>query len=679
MKGNRAFFERLASSLIIPVTLLPLAALMLAAGSQLGIEPLRAGGLALIQSWLPLFYAIGLAIGFSEGDAMAVLSAVVAFVTMQSVAVAVAGDPGLNLGVVGGLVTGAIAVALFHRVKRWELPEWLGLFSGKRMGPVVGTGAGALLGLVAGWSWPPIKAAIILLGEWLYAAGPVGAFVYGASTRILLPTGLHHILLQAIDNQIGGWTDPTTGKLVTGEYLRFLAGDPAAGRFLSGFFLTLGFASLGIGLALIRQAKAGQRRRVSGLMTTGMLTAAVLGITEPIEFAFIFASPVLWGLHILFAGLASLVGYLLGIRAGGYALPMLLINLQQSERAWLVLPIGLLWSALYYLSFSWVIRRWRPRVLGQEEEEGAPAAEGSLVAAGAPASDGASVPAMAGTSDPRGAAADHGASLAPGAQMLAHLGGAANLLRLDACMTRLRVQVAAVERVDQPGLRAMGAVGLVWDGPNLQVVLGTRAPHWRELVAEAMVEAQSGREFGRQPGTQSGNQSGAGVEPGDQPGTLPDDADRSPTAELSPNTLLSPLTGRVLPLSALPDPAFAEGQLGHGLAIDPIDGWLLAPCTATITAIFPGGHAIGLTTLSGTEVLIHIGMDSHLLDGQGIHLRVTQGESVTAGQVLGWLDLPVIQAAGVAPLTPIVVTSGQPIEALVTDAQAGAALLQIQA
>lgn len=643
MKRNRAFFERLASSLIIPVTLLPLAALMLAAGSQLGIEPLRAGGLALIQSWLPLFYAIGLAIGFSEGDAMAVLSAVVTFLTMQSVAVAVAGDAGLNLGVVGGLITGAVAVALFHRVKRWELPEWLGLFSGKRMGPVVGAVAGSVLGLVAGWSWPPIKSGIILLGEWLYAAGPVGAFVYGASTRILLPTGLHHILLQAIDNQIGGWTDPATGKLVTGEYLRFLAGDPAAGRFLSGFFLTLGFASIGIGLALIRQAKAEQRRRVSGLMTTGMLTAAALGITEPIEFAFIFASPWLWGLHILFAGLASLVAYLLGIRAGGYALPMLLINLQQSERSWLLLPVGLAWSALYYVSFSWVIRRYRPRVLGQEEE-----AEEAPVAAG---------------------------EVTPGAQMLAHLGGAANLLRLDACMTRLRVQVAATERVDQAGLRAMGALGLVWDGPNLQVVLGTRAPQWREWVAAAMAGDPSAA---GEPGAAGGPGAQAvirSVVASSTPSAAP-----SESARASALTLLAPLTGRVLPLTVVPDPAFAEGQLGQGIAIEPTDGWLLAPCAATVTAIFPGGHAIGLTTPTGTEILLHIGLDSHQLDGRGIHLRVQPGDRIEAGQVLGWLDLAAIQAAGVAPLTPIVVTSGQAISALTSEAvAAGAALLQIEA
>jgi glucose-specific phosphotransferase system IIA component len=630
VKGNRAFFERLATSLIIPVTLLPLAALMLAAGSQLGIEPLRLGGLALIQSWLPLFYAIGLAIGFSEGDAMAVLSAVVTFLTMQSVAVAVAGDPGLNLGVVGGLVTGAVALALFHRVKRWVLPEWLGLFSGKRMGPVVGTVAGALIGLGAGWGWPPIKSAIIHLGEWLYAAGPVGAFVYGAVGRTLLPTGLHHILFQAVDNQIGGWTDPTTGNLVTGEYLRFLAGDPAAGRFLSGFFLTLGFASLGIGLALIRQAKADQRRRVSGLMGTGMLTAVVLGITEPIEFAFIFGSPVLWGLHILFSGFASWLGYVLGIRAGGYALPMLLINVQQSERAWLLLPIGLLWSGLYFVSFSWVIRRWRPPVLGQEEGLPAPVATGEAVA---------------------------------GADLLARLGGAANLLWLEACMTRLRVRVADPDLVDQAGLRALGAVGLIWDGPSLQVVVGTRAALWRDLVAGAM--AGEGLVQVGAPG-----QAGASGQAGAVGQATLDQAEGL--------TLLAPLTGRVCALGELPDPAFASGQLGQGLAIEPTDGWLLAPCRATVTAIFPGGHAIGLTTPDGVEILVHVGLDSYRLGGQGIHLRAEQGAQVEAGQVLGWLDLPTIWAAGVVTVTPIVVTSGQAVRPVLTgDVLAAAPLLQL--
>jgi PTS system N-acetylglucosamine-specific IIC component len=477
VKGKRAFFERTAASLIIPVTLLPLAAVLLAVGNQLGIEPLKAGGQALIQSWLPLFYACGVAIGFTEGDGMAVLAAAVSFLSMQSIAVAVAGDPGLNLGVLGGLAAGALSTWLFHRVKGWPLPEWLGLFAGKRMGPVAATVGGVMLGLVAGWVWPPVRSTILALGEWLAAAGPVGVFIYGAASRLLLPTGLHHILLQFVDNQLGGWVNPQSGGLVTGEYLRFLAGDPSAGQILSGFFLTLGFASMGAGFALVREARPTQRRRVAGMMGTAVLTAAVLGITEPVEFAFLFASPHLWAIHILLSGFASLVTYLLGIRAGGYALPMLLINAHQSERAWLLLPLGLVWAGLYFLAFTWVIRWKRPPVLGQVEE-GDAHVEHTL--AGAPSGGGSVLQATA---------AEPAKGLEEAARMLALLGGRTNLRRLDACMTRLRVEVVSRERVDEAGLRAFGAAGLMWDGPNLQVVLGTKAGLWKERLQAVLTSS----------------------------------------------------------------------------------------------------------------------------------------------------------------------------------------------
>ena len=491
---RKGLFQRVASSLIIPVTLLPAGAILLGAGVQFGIAPLELAGTALIRAWLPLFFGIGISIGFS-GEAMGVLSVAAGFVTMTSVAEAVSGDPALNVGVLGGMVAGAVCTWLYNRVKGWALPEWLGLFSGPRLGPVSAVPAGVALGYLFGFIWPWFQQAILQLGQWVQGAGGAGAFVYGAVLRLLLPTGLHHILIQLVDTQLGGWVDPASGQLVMGEYLRFLAGDPSAGRLLSGFFLTLGFAPVGAGLALIHEARPEQRQRVAGLMGAGMLTAAVLGITEPVEFAFIFASPLLFALHALLSGLASLAAWALDVHMGGYALPMILINWHRQQNAWLLLPLGLLHGAIYYATFRVVIRRFRPPVLGQLAAEAAGQPEACPKAAGE--SEGPNCPeAMGRQADPasqgaarRSEALDRQAG--PASEEAAHyleaLGGEANLVSLEACMTRVRVSVRDPNQVDEEQLRRLGAAAVLRPGPGqVHVVVGPRAVNLAEAIRQIL-------------------------------------------------------------------------------------------------------------------------------------------------------------------------------------------------
>lgn len=445
MRTKAAFFQRVSASLIVPLTFLPLAAILLALGTQLGIGPLEAAGLTLIRIWLPLFYGMGIAIGFTDADGMAALTVAVGYLTMVTVAEQVAGDPLLNVGVLGGIVAGALMTWLYTRVRHISLPEYLAFFSGKRMGPLVGSLSGVLLGVLFGLFWPTFYGGIVTLGDWIYAAGGAGAFVYGGALRLLIPTGLHHILMQLVDTQLGGWVDPSTGALVAGEYIRFLHGDPAAGRLLSGFFLTLGFGPLGAALAMTHEARPEQRRKVAGMMTTGALTAMILGITEPVEFAFIFASPLLLALHVLFSALASLLGYVLDIHLGGYALPMILINWHRQQNGWMLLPLGLVWTLLYYVSFRLVIRWKRPPILGQ-------------------AVDAEPEPGDSGAGQPEGGARAR--------QILRALGGPENLLSLTACMTRLRAEVRDPDAVDEGALRGQGALGVVRSGSGVQVVVG---------------------------------------------------------------------------------------------------------------------------------------------------------------------------------------------------------------
>lgn len=598
MRSREAFFQRVSASLIVPITFLPLAAILLAVGAQGGIGPVEAAGLALIRSWLPLFYGIGVAIGFANAEAMGALSVATGFLVMVSVAEAVSGDPKLSVGVLGGLVAGALCTWIYNRVKRVELPEYLGLFSGKRMGPMACSVAGIGLGYLFGLFWPPLQAGIIGLGEWIYSAGGLGAFVYGSVLRLLIPTGLHHILMQVVDTQMGGWVDPATGKLVAGEYLRFLAGDPAAGRITSGFFVSLGFGPAGAAMAITQEARPEQRRRVAGLMTTGALTAGLLGVTEPIEFAFIFASPVLFGVHVLLSGLASFLGWALDIHHAGYALPMMLINGHRSANGLLLIPFGLAYTALYYFSFRAVIRWLRPPILGQTAD-----------------------------AQPE-APAKHA-----GDPLVAALGGAANLTGVDACMTRLRLTVHDVTRVDEAALKRLGAAGVLFPGGGaVQVVVGARAGALAQTLTEAMGRAGAPAESGA-PASRPAPPTDSGI------------------------TVVSPLTGRVVPLAEVPDPVFAGGMAGEGVAVEPTDGRLRAPVSGTVALVFPGGHALGIVTPEGLELLVHVGIDTVALQGEGFRIDVAAGDMVNAGQVIGQVDLEVVSGRGKSLITPVLVTN----------------------
>ncbi len=627
MRTGQAFFQRVASSLIIPITLLPLAAILLAIGDQLGIGPLEAAGLALIQSWLPLFYGIGVSVGFTGGDGMGALSVAACYLVMVTVAEAVSGDPALNVGVLGGIIAGAVSVWIYNRVKDVELPEFLGLFSGKRMGPIATAPAGLALGYLFGAFWPPIYEGITLLGQWVAGAGGYGAFIYGSALRLLVPTGLHHILMQLVDYQIGTWSDPATGRVVVGEYLRFLSGDPDAGRILSGFFVTLGFSPLGAALAMVREARPEQRRKVAGLMTTGVLTAMILGVTEPVEFAFVFASPVLFGIHVLLSGLASLLAWALDIHLGGYALPMILLNWHRQQNGLLLLPLGVAYIALYYYTFRAVIRWLRPPILGQVPEEEAVESEQRAAPEAAPSGPGEEEVAA----------------------FVEALGGPGNIAGLEACMTRLRLHLHDPAAVDDRRLRMLGAAAVLRQGAGtVQVVVGTRAAVLANRLRAALEQHAP-----------------AGAR--DAPGViLPPlahamETDQEPAGVV---TICSPFTGRVIPLEQVPDPTFAGRLVGDGVAVEPAEGTVVAPAAGTVASVFPGGHAFGIRTPEGLEILVHIGIDTVGLQGEGFHIRLREGDAVAPGADAGRFEPERIAAQGKSLASPVLITNPDRVERL---------------
>lgn len=626
MASREAFFERLTGALIIPITLVPVAALLVALGSQLQVEPVRAAGLALATFWLPLFFAMSIALSFG-GDGMAAITAATCYLVTMAVAESVAGDPRFNVGVLGGVLVGVVITPLYLRVRTVRLPDYLALFDGPRLGPAVAALAGLVLGTVFGLIWAPFEQGVTQLGNWVAEAGGLGVFVYGALLRLLVPTGLHHLLIQLVDTQLGLFVDPATGKAVAGELLRFLAGDPTAGRIHAGHFM-LCFTVPAAALAMAHEAPSARRSQIRSLMWTGALSAALLGVTEPIEFAFLFAAPLLFGLHALLQGAAAWVIHALGVRHGGYALPMYLINYHLSERGWLILPVGLAFGAVYYVLFRLAIRIWRPPTFGALEAERAAAPAGS-------------VPSQAAEQSSGGQAAQAPSSLA--AEVLGALGGAGNLTAVTACMTRLRVQVRDEAQVDEAALLAAGAAGVVRRGGGaVQVVVGARAGALAEQVLLLMNGA--GQQGEAEP---SSGANGAAAAPA-RPAAAP---------QSGAVTLLSPLTGQVVPLAEVEDEVFAQRLIGDGVAVRAEAGEIRAPIAATVAQIFPGGHAMGLETADGLELLIHVGIGTVALAGEGFTLAVQEGAHVEAGALLGQVDLAVLARRGISAVSPILVTN----------------------
>lgn len=462
----RGVMQRTARALMVPIVVLPVAALLIAAG-EFGPDFLAAAGNAIIQDYLPLLFAVGVAIGFTNYDGMAAFAAVVGHQILVAVMTSI--NPGFMVGeelipnemsVLGGIMVGAVTAMLYFRFRNIRFPEFLGLFSGKRFVPIITAVACLGLGIFFGYAWPPVNRLIMQVGDWVFGTGGFGIFAYGVLNRLLIPTGLHHILQNLLLHVLGSWVTPE-GNLVTGELARFYAGDPSAGYFSGGFFITMIFALPAAALAIVHEAKSENRQAVAGVMLTAALTSIITGITEPAEFTFIFVAPALFLAHGLLTGTALLASYWLGIRHYGYALPMFFINYTHSANPWLIFPLGAVFAVTYYLVFRGIIRLFNYPTpgRGQQAEE---------IEAGSPSGD-----------------------LAPVArQTVEALGGLANLAHVDACITRLRLTVLDGSAIDRQALQRLPASGISYlDRTNLQIVLGSRSEEIKDLINARVQEA----------------------------------------------------------------------------------------------------------------------------------------------------------------------------------------------
>ena len=451
--------QRLGRALMLPIAILPIAGLLLRLGDTdlLNIAIIHDAGQVIFAN-LAMIFAIGIAVGFAkDNNGTAGLAGVIGYLVMISTLKVL--DPSINMGMLAGIVSGLMAGALYNRFKDIKLPEYLAFFGGRRFVPIVTGFAAVALGVVFGYIWPPIQHGINSFGALMMESGSIGAFVFGVFNRLLIVTGLHHILNNMAWFVFGNFTDPTTGALVTGDLSRYFAGDPKGGQFMTGMFPMMIFGLPAACLAMYRNALPERRKVMGGIFLSMALTSFLTGVTEPIEFAFMFLAPLLYLLHALLTGLSMAITNALNIHLGftfsGGFIDMVL-GWGRSTNGWLVIPVGLAYAVVYYAVFDFCIRRFNLKTPGREDVA---ATEKSVL-----------------TENERAAA------------YIKALGGAENLLTVGACTTRLRLEMVDRNKASDADLKALGAMAVVRPGKggSLQVVVGPLADSIADEIRLAM-------------------------------------------------------------------------------------------------------------------------------------------------------------------------------------------------
>ena len=465
-KDAFGWLQKIGKSLMLPVSVLPVAGILLGVGSAkfswlpeaVSTVMAQAGG--AIFGNLALIFAIGVALGLANNDGVSALAAVVGYAVMLAtmgvmapllghVPVSIMGIQSIETGVFGGILIGAVAAILFNRFYRIKLPPYLGFFAGKRSVPIMTAGAAVLLGIVLSLVWPPIGDQINRFSRWAASGNPSQAFaLYGVVERALIPFGLHHIWNVPFFFEVGQYADPVTGKIIRGEINRFVAGDPTAGNLAGGYLFKM-WGLPAAALAIWRTAKPENRARIGGIMISAALTSFITGITEPIEFAFLFVAPILYGIHALLAGLAYFICIELGIKHGttfSHGLIDYVVLYSHSTRGWWYLWLGPLWAAMYYAIFYTLITRLNLKTPGREDDD----AERTV-----------------------SATTESDSSMAE--KLVAAFGGGGNIRSLDACITRLRVDLHDASKVNSDRLKSLGAAGVMRVGNGVQAIFGTRS------------------------------------------------------------------------------------------------------------------------------------------------------------------------------------------------------------
>ena len=689
--------QRVGRSFMLPIALLPVAGLLLGIGSSFTNETMLAAyglnsvihpgtliytildvmsqtGSAVFNN-LALLFAMGVAIGMARKEKeVAALSGAVAYIIMNTAIQAMINAAGgveampanstttmlgittLQMGVFGGIVVGLGVAALHNKFYKIELPQVLAFFGGTRFVPIVSSIVYLVVGIAMFYIWPVVQSGIAALGALVLASGYAGTFIYGLLERALIPFGLHHVFYMPFWQTAVGGTAIIDGVTVTGAQNIFFAElasksttvfSVSATRFMAGKFPFMMFGLPGAALAMYQCAKPEKKKVAGGLLLSAALTAFLTGITEPLEFTFIFVALPMYAVHCVLAGLSFMLMHILNVGVGmtfsGGLIDLVLFGVMQgnAKTHWVwVVVVGAVYFVLYYIIFRFMISKFDYKTPGRDDAE-----EVKLYTR-------ADVNARSAASGSTATAGDDPVS----ALIVEGLGGADNLSDVDCCATRLRCTVKDVALVKQDVLKASGASGVICKGDGVQVVYGPKVAVIKAKLEDYLENA---------------------------PKTPAVTATPAPAAHAAKDTVLSAcLNGTVVPLAEVKDEAFASGALGDGIAIEPSDGELVAPADGEISSTFETHHAVGMTTVDGAELLMHIGIDTVKLGGKHFTYLVNEGDQVKKGQPLIRFELEAIKAEGYPVTTPLIVCNTDDYAAVVAKASGtvkqGDALLELK-
>ena len=660
--------QRVGRSFMLPIAVLPVAGLLLGIGSSFtnatmidtyGLQAilgegtilnmfltvLSKAGSALFDN-LPIIFAVGCAIGMAKKEKeVAALSAVIAYFTMNAAVNAMLVNSGqilddgsiadfvlqgtitssvgiqtLQMGVFGGIIVGLGVAALHNRFYTIELPSALAFFSGSRFVPIISTVVYVLVGIGMFFAWPMVQNGIYALGGLVTGTGYLGTLIFGIIKRALIPFGLHHVFyLPFWQTGVGGSME-VAGKMIEGGQNIFFAqlADPStvhfsadACRYFSGEFIFMIFGLPGAALAMYQTAKPEKKKQAGGLLLSAALACMATGITEPLEFSFLFVAPMLFAVQVILAGAAYMIAHILNIAVGltfsGGLLDLFLFGILQgnAKTSWLrIIPVGIIYFLLYYGIFKFLILKFNLKTPGREDED----TETKLY-----------------TKADYNAAKESGVKGAEvSALITAGLGGKANIEDVDCCATRLRCTIKDPEKVQEALLKQSGSRGVILKGKGIQVIYGPQVAVLKTNL-EAFLQTSA--------------------------------ADQVSSQVSSGEAIKSPMNGTVIPLSEVPDAVFSSEMLGKGFGVEPSEGKAYAPVDGEVTTVFDTKHAIGLMSKHGVELLIHIGMDTVKLNGKGFDVKVKTGDQVKAGDLLAEFDMDLIKGEGYPVTTAVVVTN----------------------
>ena len=696
--------QRVGRSFMLPIALLPVAGLLLGVGSsftnQTMLEAYNLTGIihpgsilytildimnqcgSAVFNNLALLFAMGVAIGMAKKEKeVAALSGAIAYLVMNTAISAMIHSAGgveamaenatttmlgittLQMGVFGGILVGLGVAALHNRFYKTQLPQVLSFFGGTRFVPIICTAVYLAVGIAMFYVWPVVQRWIAMLGNLVINSGYIGTWIYGIIERALIPFGLHHVFYMPFWQTGLGGSAVIDGVVVQGAQNIFFAElaskstqffSVSATRFMSGKFPFMIFGLVGAALAMYRCARPEKKKVVSGLLLSAAMTSMLTGITEPLEFTFLFVAPTMYVVHCILAGLSYMLMHIFNVGVGmtfsGGLIDLTLFGILQgnAKTNWIwVVIVGVAYFFLYYVVFSLMIRKLNLKTPGREDddEESRLYTRSDFKAKTGVGPDG---------SAPGGSSADSVSAL-----ILQGLGGKQNLSDLDCCATRLRITVIDENKVNDQLLKQSGASGVIHKGNGIQVIYGPQVAVIKSNLVDFMESAQS--------------------DSLDAVSTVPIKVEKVVADEV----LSAHMSGTVVALSDVADEAFASGVLGKGIAIEPSEGRLYAPVDGTIESVFNSGHAVSLTALNGAEILLHIGIDTIKLSGKYFTPRVKEGQQVKKGDLLISFDREAIKAAGYLLTTPMAVCNSDDfasVHPLTTGPiHAGEDLLQIRA